>query len=90
MCNFCNVEAGMAELLMEDYVEIKIGRNTQLTPHMLGVYITKDDDGYCNLESSYFGFDDNPMAMVKLPIDYCPFCGRELKHRPKDMYPWNK
>lgn len=83
MCEICNVERGNCETLMTDYVEIKIGRNTKLDAHMLAVYIGRDNDGYYYLESSYFGFDDDPMAQIKLPIEYCPFCGRELKRRPK-------
>ena len=82
MCEICDIGNGMAELLMEDRVEIKIGRNTKLDDHMLGVYIDRDGDGYYHLVSEYFGFDDNPMASVRLPIEFCPFCGRELKRRP--------
>jgi hypothetical protein len=81
MCEICNIEKDTAELLMCDIVEAKVG-NTVLDEHELSVGILLDADGCHYLVIDYL-MQAASVAHVNMQLDYCPNCGRELKHKPK-------
>ena len=89
MCQICDIERGNCELLMCNHAEVKIGPR-KLEDQALNVYIDRDENGYYNLVSSYFVDNNDPVAMVNMPIQFCPFCGKEVQHEPRKQYPWNQ
>lgn len=86
MCEICNVERGDCEILVNKEVEVKVGRMT-LTPHLLSLYIDNNDEGY-SICCEYWIDNSEAVARIKMPIEYCPFCGRKLSDRKKKDYPW--
>ena len=89
MCQICDVERGDAESLMFEEVEVKVGSRL-LDTHLLSIDIVRDDDGNYGLASSYFMTNDDCTAIIRMPIQFCPFCGKELQHEPPKQYPWNQ
>ena len=89
MCNICEVKKGNCELLAEDKADLMIGR-AKLGEIALDVFISNNEDGTWEIESSMFVSEIKDEATVKLPIKYCPFCGRNLHEEKKTEYPWNK
>lgn len=85
MCECCNVGTGNIELLCCDDVDVAIGE-LKIAEGELGVYVGETMNGYHYLKA-IVGTDKGNMAAVMLELDYCPFCGRELKHKPKKIIP---
>ena len=88
MCEICKVELGEIENMACDNVEFKVGKRN-LEDQLLVVAIRHNDDDTYSLISSYFMDDGDPIAEIKLPITYCPFCGKELPHGNETRYPWS-
>ena len=92
MCEICNIEKNITDFLMSEDVEVNIFDDSKYTyfnaDSELIVSIHKDADGYHYLDFRYVcdnvekkdSFGD---IAVRMHIDYFPFCGEELKHKPK-------
>lgn len=80
MCQICNIEKGKTEHLMNNFDDFKVG--DFVVEHGLSVEIGQDEDGYYHLKMGYF-VDGESSCVITMDLDYCPFCGRELKHRNK-------
>ena len=89
MCQICDVERGNCELLMYYHAEVKVGPR-KLDDQLLSVSIQRDEIGNYSLVSSYFIDNDDAVAMVDMPIEFCPFCGKEVQHDDPKQYPWNQ
>ena len=77
MCRFCNIEEGNGEIIDAKNVEVIIGK--RVVEHSLVVFIDNIENEY-ELDAEYYIDDDEAVASVRLKLNYCPFCGRELKH----------
>ena len=89
MCEICNIERGNCELLVNDEVEVVVGKKV-MTSHLLSAFIDNDPKRGYAIECIYQMSDDDPVATVRLPINYCPFCGRKLRDEEYKKYPWNE
>ena len=81
MCVICgDMKPGSYDLLILEEVES--------TGDQLQFGISRNKDGIYELVTNYWiDKDNNPT--IRIPIDYCPFCGKELP-RKDDKYLWKK
>lgn len=84
MCEICNITKGNPEFLVSDCIPVKIG-NLNLEAHELAVFIKRDENDYHSLEIEYLA-GDYALGHVTIDLDFCPFCGSELKHKPKNAF----
>lgn len=84
MCEICNITKGNPEFLVSELIPITIGKVIK-EAHELAVFIQKDEEDYHNLKIEYIA-GDYSLGQVEINLDYCPFCGRELKHKPKHAF----
>lgn len=99
MCEICNIEKGVTDFLVSEDVAVNIfddGENTFFNDDSeLIVSIHRDTDGYHYLEFEY-SCDSvekrtgDGRIVARIHIDYCPFCGEELKRKPKRFVFKNK
>jgi len=92
MCNICNFngdELDSVAHLMHNTIDVKIG-NKVLEEHLLCLVIIRDENGCCYLTTEYYVDGGDPVSSIRVPIEYCPFCGEKLKEHEKKDYPWNK
>ena len=80
MCEFCNIEHGKEETLMESDLELTLGKN-HLTDLAADVDISSDDTGSLSIWFRVAGNNGQPFVEMDMPIDYCPFCGRKLPRK---------
>ena len=88
MCELCNLENGTEELMMEADAEVTLSGNV-CPMGVMNTSIRKDTDGYLWLVARYIP-DDEPIVENRIKLDYCPFCGEELKHHAKRILPWSR
>ena len=77
MCEFCNIEKGDTEVLISKEVEVSIGTK-QLASHTLEMYVGHTDHNELIMLSAYYTDDEDPVAEILLPMNYCPMCGRKI------------
>ena len=80
MCELCNIKYGQEEVLIEDDVTTK----SVSGEHNIGVSagIRMNTNGCYYLYSRAIS-DNEYVAETNIHLDFCPGCGRELKHRLK-------
>lgn len=76
MCKFCAIESGNCEGIKYDEVEVTVGRR-KMESWLLSTFIDHDKNGY-SIEASFFMDGGNQVSQVKIPINFCPFCGEKL------------
>lgn len=91
MCELCGIKNDTSEYLMGEDVEgiffseatytsqdceMSVGIEKDAADYLQLVFEFDAEDGRANRET-----DDR--FILKFPLDYCPWCGRELKHKPK-------
>lgn len=81
MCNVCDIERDSDELVMAESAKAKVNGHVYEVG-VLTAGIRRDADGYYYLYSEYIS-DDQPAVTYNIPLNYCPECGRALKHRQK-------
>ena len=81
-CEFCNIEEDGKELLMESDLHTDLSGKRQGCG-VMATGVRKDHDGYYSLYSEYVTEDGKAVAEHGVHLDFCPWCGRELKHMPK-------
>ena len=80
MCKYCEFdELENCNKVASDVIEVTIG-SRKLEDHILNVFMIKNGDGRIDLYSGYSIDGDNDVAKVRVPIMFCPFCGRTLEH----------
>ena len=89
MCQICDIERGNSDLLMCYHAGVKIG-SRELDDQLLSISIKHDENEKYSLVSSYFIDNNDAVAEVDMPIQFCPFCGKALQHEAAIEYPWNQ
>jgi hypothetical protein len=82
MCECCNIEVGTKELFMESDLHASVS-GMDFEHGVMATGIRRDEEGYYMLYSEYITVDGKCGAEHNLQLDFCPFCGRELKHKMK-------
>lgn len=81
MCKFCNVDnhGGSMETIESQTINIRIGSRV-VEEQRLSLKIGNiDDERHWRLYTNYVSLNlDDELAIVDVPISYCPFCGRKL------------
>lgn len=79
MCKFCEFnELNDAIVVANDFVEVKVGGRT-MDKHILDVTFMKNEDEDTVIMYVGYSMDDlDDVAKIRLPIAFCPFCGRAL------------
>lgn len=77
MCEFCNIKKGNTEVMIEDDMDVTIGKK-HLESHILGMYVAHTENDKYEILSAYYVDGSEPVSEISLPIEYCPMCGRKL------------
>lgn len=78
MCKYCEFEElENCNKVGSDVIEVTMG-SRKLEDHILNVFMIKNADEKIDLYSGYNIDGDNDVASVRVPIAFCPFCGRKL------------
>lgn len=83
-CNYCSFEEQLDNVCKEWILEHNLFVDKK--PLSLGVVIVKSDDRNYNLsvELTDTPIMNNIYLSEKIPIEYCPICGRKLNNRRED------
>ena len=79
MCKYCEFnELNDVIMVAVDLVEVKVGERT-MHDHILDVTFMKNEEDGTVIMYVGYGMDDlDDVAKIRLPIAFCPFCGRAL------------
>ena len=83
MCEFCKIKPGTYEDYCEEDATFMNGNMNMLEGQVLGVGIRCEEDGTYLLETNYWIAQGISVATIRLKLDYCPNCGRELSEHKK-------
>lgn len=91
MCKFCDVQAGDCELIACEYVDVRVG-NRKLEDQMLTLFSDKREiDDRHFLLMTYDMDSYEAVAKLEVEINYCPFCGKDLRvNKSERRYPWGE
>lgn len=87
MCDICNVERGDCAMLVGKTTDVMIGK-AKCGEIGQEIFINYNEDGTWEIDATMDVYDH--YEVVRLPIAYCPCCGRKLHEEEKTEYPWNK
>jgi hypothetical protein len=82
MCELCNIEKGTKELLMESDLHASVS-GMDFEHGVIATSVCRDEDGYYMIRSEYITVDGKRGAEHNIHLDFCPWCGQELKHKIK-------
>lgn len=79
MCEYCEFgKLDNVNHMARQEVAVNIG-GIEHEPWVLMAYLHRHDHGGYSLDTEFVMFDDNPVAMTSVEIEYCPFCGEKLR-----------